>query len=134
MSWPPSSGPVARTSVNARRDRPLRASPVAVVPAPALLRPGTPGRTFVRMKTYLATNVAVDPRFAERASERFQELDVVALREPFALSGIASLPCGAEGTVVGVWGGGQAYEVEFTEPVAALVTLRPSQVRRAAAA
>jgi hypothetical protein len=85
------------------------------------------------MKHYLATN-AVDPTVAEVASERFQELDVVVLREPFAVSGDASLPRGATGTVVGVWGGGQAYEVEFTEPVAALATLRPSQIRRAATA
>ena len=86
------------------------------------------------MKTYLAENFAVDAKVAELASERFEELDVVALREPFALSRDASLPRGARGTVVGVWGGGQAYEVEFTEPFTALVTLRPSQVRRAATA
>ena len=86
------------------------------------------------MKPYLATSFAADARAAAAASERFEELDVVALRESFAVSGDTRLPCGPRGTAVGVWGGGQAYEVEFTESVAALVTLRPSQVRRAATA
>ena len=86
------------------------------------------------MKMQLVTNEAVDFRPAELACERFEELEVVALREPVALEGEAGLPSGAEGTVVGIWAGGQAYEVEFTEPAAALVTLRGSQIRRAKAA
>jgi hypothetical protein len=33
------------------------------------------------------------------------------------------LPAGAHGTVVGVWQGGRAYEVEFSEPFECLVTV-----------
>lgn len=85
------------------------------------------------MKTYLATDVTSDDRFTDPVPASFDELDIVALREPFPLSGNASLPRGAEGTIVGIWGGGQAYEVEFTEPVAALVTLQPFQICHATA-
>ena len=68
------------------------------------------------MKTYLATNVAADPKIAELASERFEELDVVALREPFAVSGVASLPRGAQGTVVGVSGPPRRDRVTPVDP------------------
>ncbi|MCJ2096356.1 DUF4926 domain-containing protein [Methylobacterium sp. J-072] len=39
------------------------------------------------------------------------------------------LPAGSEGTIVGTWARGAAYEVEFTKPFAALVTLEPDQFR-----
>ena len=83
------------------------------------------------MKRQPVANLVADLNVPELTSERFEGLDVVALRESFSLAGDASLPGGAEGTIVGIWGGGQAYEVEFTEPVAALVTVRSSHIRRA---
>jgi type III restriction enzyme len=54
----------------------------------------------------------------------FEELDEVALAVPVQdiVSG-RELPAGAHGTVVGVWRGGRAYEVEFTEPFECLVTV-----------
>ncbi len=43
----------------------------------------------------------------------FDEYDVVRLRRPVAES---SIPVGAAGTVVMVYEGGKAYEVEFCDP------------------
>ena len=60
-----------------------------------------------------------------RPDRRFAELDRVSLREDVQVDG-GSLPRGALGTVVALWGDGAAYEVEFTSPRPALVTLRGS--------
>ena len=40
-----------------------------------------------------------------------------------------TLPSGAQGTVVSVYGSGDAYCVEFTRPFKALVTIAPSKVK-----
>jgi hypothetical protein len=54
----------------------------------------------------------------------FNELDSVALAVPvFVDSAGRKMPAGARGTVVGVWQGGKAYEVEFTVPFACLITV-----------
>jgi hypothetical protein len=54
----------------------------------------------------------------------FEEADEVALAIPLhdKISG-RDLPAGTRGTVVGVWHGGRAYEVEFTQPFECLVTV-----------
>jgi hypothetical protein len=55
----------------------------------------------------------------------FKELDDVALAAPVSVSGLqCDLPAGARGTVVGVWRGDEAFEVEFTTPFACVVTVR----------
>lgn len=41
------------------------------------------------------------------------------------------IPIGSTGCVVGVWGGGAAYEVEFVEPFPCVVTLPSGYVRGA---
>jgi type III restriction enzyme len=62
---------------------------------------------------------------ARNDPQAFKELDEVELTVPVhdTMSG-RELPAGARGTVVGVWRGGRAYEVEFTEPFASLVTVQ----------
>lgn len=40
------------------------------------------------------------------------------------------IPVGAAGTVVAVWGAGEAYEVEFPEPPGALATVEAAQLVR----
>jgi hypothetical protein len=42
-----------------------------------------------------------------------------------------TLPAGASGAVVGIWREGLAYEVEFSDPFHAVVTLRPQQLQAA---
>jgi len=59
-----------------------------------------------------------------------RELDRVRLREDVSVEG-GVLRKGSAGTVVYRYGNADAYEVEFTRPLAALVTLRPDQVERA---
>jgi hypothetical protein len=59
----------------------------------------------------------------------FQELDEVALaRAVFVKDAGKELPAGARGTVVGVWHGGRAYEVEFSKPFPCLVTVPPESL------
>jgi hypothetical protein len=54
----------------------------------------------------------------------FEELDDVTLAAPVHIAALdQELPAGAHGTVVGVWQGGHAYEVEFSEPFECLVTV-----------
>lgn len=40
----------------------------------------------------------------------------------------ASVPRGSIGTVVAIWSAGAAYDVEFTRPVAALVTVEAADL------
>ncbi len=54
----------------------------------------------------------------------FKDLDDVALAAPGYVKAIdRELPAGARGTVVGVWRGGDAFEVEFTNPFECLITV-----------
>lgn len=62
---------------------------------------------------------------APLSGNSFAELDVVLLRSA-AFTDQGSLPIGALGTIVFRHIHGEAYEVEFTEPVAAVLTLRPA--------
>jgi hypothetical protein len=60
----------------------------------------------------------------------FKELDDVALTAPVrVVTAGRDLPAGAHGTVVGVWRDGAAYEVEFTQPFACLVTVRAASLQ-----
>ncbi len=57
------------------------------------------------------------------------ELSRVALTAPQPAEDGRMLPEGSEGTIVGTWARGEAYEVEFTRPFAALITVEPSHFR-----
>lgn len=59
-----------------------------------------------------------------------RELDQIVLDEDVA-SETGRVPRGARGTVVLVWRDGEAFEVEFTSPFAALVMVGPNQIRLA---
>jgi hypothetical protein len=69
---------------------------------------------------------ATTPLTGARADVR--ELDLVTLGVPVRADGEHCIPAGSTGTVVGIWGEGRAYEVEFTEPVPALATVEPHQI------
>jgi hypothetical protein len=61
----------------------------------------------------------------------FAELSVVAVLRDVLTDDGAIVPAGTEGTVVGVWGEGEAYEVEFDEPVVGNATVRADALRAA---
>lgn len=56
-----------------------------------------------------------------------RELSRIALTSPQEIENGQVLPARSEGTIVGTWARGAAYEVEFTRPYAALITLQPNQ-------
>ncbi|WP_375464114.1 DUF4926 domain-containing protein [uncultured Methylobacterium sp.] len=58
------------------------------------------------------------------------ELDRVALTAAVLTDGGHAIPAGTEGTVVGVWRDGAAYEVEFAHPAGALATVEAGHLRR----
>ena len=55
-----------------------------------------------------------------------RELSRVTLGVPQTAEDGRILPAGSTGTIVGTWARGAAYEVEFTSPFAALVTVEPA--------
>jgi Domain of unknown function (DUF4926) len=57
------------------------------------------------------------------------ELDRVVLQSDLTVDG-RRLPRGSSGTVVAIWGGGEAFEVEFTKPFACLATIERALVSR----
>lgn len=61
----------------------------------------------------------------------FEELEVVRTRAALRIDGYR-LPSGTLGAIVLVHAGGQAFEVEFTTPVAAVVTLAAGEIEPAA--
>ena len=66
------------------------------------------------------------PRFATRdrnAPARIEELDRVELLADVLGDDQVTVPAGSVGTVVAIWAGGAAFEVEFTRPVDALATV-----------
>lgn len=73
---------------------------------PAVLKPSPLARERVHV-------------FRPEASERsaFQELSVVALLVPATTFDGEPVGVGATGTIVSVWNDGEAYDVEFTDPV-----------------
>jgi hypothetical protein len=67
---------------------------------------------------------------ASRRARVFEELDDVTLAATVHVASLdRELPAGAHGTVVGVWEGGRAYEVEFSEPFDCLVTVPAEGLR-----
>jgi len=65
-----------------------------------------------------------------RPRRAFEELDDVTLAVPVHVASLdQDLPAGAHGTVVGIWQGGRAYEVEFSEPFECLVTVPADGLR-----
>jgi hypothetical protein len=83
-----------------------------------------PAPTAAEGRTPLRPKRRTRKKDVESVSLLFKELAEVALAVPVhdKTSG-RNLPAGAHGTVVGVWQGGRAYEVEFSEPFACLVTV-----------
>ncbi|WP_310474356.1 DUF4926 domain-containing protein [Sandarakinorhabdus sp.] len=65
--------------------------------------------------------------FSARHRATPAELDSVRLRVDVVADGI-TIPAGAEGVVVAVYGDGKACEVEFIAPVHAVVTVELSQI------
>jgi hypothetical protein len=59
----------------------------------------------------------------------FPEHSIVALLSGFTLEDGRLLPPKTEGTVVGVWANGEAYEVEFDKPFHAVVTIPAAKLR-----
>lgn len=57
------------------------------------------------------------------------ELSVVVLLHDVVTYDGMTVPAEAEGTIVGIWGDGEAYEVEFDEPVVGNATVRADALR-----
>lgn len=78
--------------------------------------------------------MSVDALFYIRKDEpasSFRDLDdVVLLSDAMTDDGI-TLPAGTEGTVVAVWRGGAAYEVEFAKPPGSLANVPAEHLARA---
>jgi hypothetical protein len=71
----------------------------------------------------------------DRALVSPAELDVVTLKTPVSSDDGETVPVGATGTIVVVYGDAVAFGVEFEAPVHALATVYPHQIgsyRRAA--
>ena len=58
----------------------------------------------------------------------FKDLDRVMLTADVTTDDGDTVAAGCEGTIVGVWRDGAAYEVEFTAPIAGLATVLPSDL------
>jgi hypothetical protein len=77
------------------------------------------------MDEFRTTDDVTDSRGAA-----FKELEDVVLTAPVRVATVGrDLPAGAHGTIIGVWRNGAAYEVEFTQPFACLVTLRAASLQ-----
>ncbi len=53
---------------------------------------------------------------------------MVALARPLETETGDVLPVGSQGTIVGTWAAGEAYEVEFLEPFQALETIEAADL------
>ena len=58
-----------------------------------------------------------------------RDLDRVALTAAAISDDGDTIAAGAEGTIVSVYNDGEAYTVEFAQPVGALVTVEPTELR-----
>ncbi|MFY9294785.1 MAG: DUF4926 domain-containing protein [Methylorubrum rhodinum] len=65
---------------------------------------------------------------ADRPEAALRELDDVRVLVAVTTMDGDTVPAGTEGTVVAVWDGGEAYEVEFPEPMGALATVAAGDV------
>lgn len=70
-------------------------------------------------------------RETEAVGGVFEELARVTLLSDAETLDGAKLPAGTTGTIVGVWGKGERYDVEFVDPPGALVTVGPGALRAA---
>ena len=59
-----------------------------------------------------------------------RDLDDVVVLVPAVTDDGDTIPAGSEGTIVGVWKGGEAFFVEFPEPAGAIATVPPIDLRR----
>jgi hypothetical protein len=59
----------------------------------------------------------------------FRELDRVQTLEDVAGEDGERVPEGSEGTIVAIWGDGEAFEVEFMRPVETLSAIRPDLLK-----
>lgn len=59
-----------------------------------------------------------------------RELDDVRVRIDVVTDDGDTILAGTEGTVVGIWRDGEAYEVEFAEPMGALSTIAHADLTR----
>lgn len=77
--------------------------------------------------------MTVDALYYLRTKEQLsalQDLDDVVLTADVAADSGFVVKAGTEGTVVGIWGDGESYEVEFAEPEGTLATVRATGLRR----
>ncbi|MGE8131862.1 DUF4926 domain-containing protein [Methylobacterium sp. NPDC080182] len=56
------------------------------------------------------------------------ELDRVTLSQEVEGDEGEKIPAGSTGTVVGIWAGGAAFEVEFAQPLSALATVKADAI------
>ena len=76
--------------------------------------------------------MTVDAHYIVRRNELrsdLRDLDRVALKAAAMTDDGVTTEAGSEGTIVGIWGGGEAYEVEFAEPAGALATVEATDLR-----
>ncbi|MFD6317694.1 MULTISPECIES: DUF4926 domain-containing protein [Methylorubrum] len=64
----------------------------------------------------------------DRPGAVLRELDDVRVLADVVTMDGDTVAAGTEGTVVAVWHGGEAYEVEFPEPMGALATVKAKDV------
>lgn len=79
--------------------------------------------------------MTIDPVFylqASAADAPIPEFSVVALGAALALGDARILPAGSEGTVVGLWGDGEGYVVEFDTPFHTIATVEGGSLREVA--
>jgi hypothetical protein len=68
-------------------------------------------------------------RKAPTGSLLFPELSLVEIVRDVQTDDGQHVPAGSRGTIVMVYDGGKAYEVEFAQPVVGNTTLRPDVLR-----
>ena len=68
-------------------------------------------------------SAAFSDRLMDDARPVLTEHSIAMLSLPFTLDDGRTLPAGSAGAVVGIWGEGKAYEIEFIEPFHAVVTV-----------
>ena len=76
--------------------------------------------------------MSVDALYIVRRTEPrsdLRDLDRVALTTAATTDGGDTMQPGTQGTVVGIWRDGEAYEVEFAQPVGALATVEAAGLR-----
>lgn len=66
---------------------------------------------------------------ADSTHALFPELSVVETLCAVETDEGVTVPVGSRGTVVAIWGDGQAYEVEFTRPVVGVATMLANMLR-----